>query len=197
MFEVRHGDCLCGAIRYQARGQPQQVTVCHCTFCQRRTGGAISIHVWCNKRDVTLSGDDLSTYEQRSNESNYLLRLHFCKRCATTVMLTLEKRPGFRLITAGTLDHPKSIEVDCHVWRPSAQSWVCLPDNVISYETTSTASVTASGVTAMGTSIRCCSLCAIRPGAKSFPLVCKAAGGRRRNSLSLQARVQTTSPAKC
>ena len=144
MSEVRFGACLCGAIRYQARGQPQRVTVCHCTFCQRRTGGALSIHVWFNEQDVTLSGDDPGIYEQRSDESNYFLRLHFCKRCATTVMLTLEKRPGFRLITGGTLDNPKSIEVDCHVWRRSAQPWVCLPDNVMSYETTSAASVTTS-----------------------------------------------------
>jgi hypothetical protein len=144
MSEVRFGGCLCGAIRYQARGQPQRVTVCHCTFCQRRTGGALSVHAWFNEQNVMLSGDDPGIYEQRSDESNYFLRLHFCKRCATTVMLTLEKRPGFRLITGGTLDNPKSIEVDCHVWRRSAQPWVCLPDNVMSYETTSAASVTTS-----------------------------------------------------
>jgi len=145
MSEVRHGGCLCGAIRYQTRGEPHRVTVCHCTFCQRRTGGALSIHAWFDEQDVTLSGDDLGTYDQRSDESNYSLGLYFCKRCATTVMLTLEKRPGFRLITGGTLDNPKSIEVDCHVWRRSAQPWVCLPNNVVSYETTSGATATKSG----------------------------------------------------
>jgi hypothetical protein len=145
MSEVRNGGCLCGAIRYETRGRPQRVTVCHCTFCQRRTGGALSIHAWFNEEDVTLSGDDPGTYEHRSDESSNYLRLHFCKRCATTVMLALEKRPGFRLITGGTLDNPKSITVDCHVWRRSAQPWICLPDNVTSYETSSGASATTSG----------------------------------------------------
>jgi hypothetical protein len=84
---------------------------------------------------VTLSGDNPGTYDQRSDESNYFLKLHFCKRCATTVMLTLEKRPGFRLITEGTLDDPKSVDVDFHVWGRSAQPWVCLPEDATSYET--------------------------------------------------------------
>jgi hypothetical protein len=136
MPELRQGGCLCGAVRYRALGKPQRVTVCHCTFCQRRTGGALSIHAWFEERNVALDGE-VGTYEQRSDESNYLLRLHFCRRCATTVMLTLEKRPTFRLITAGTLDDPKSVEVDFHVWRRSAQPWVRLPENVAAFEASS------------------------------------------------------------
>lgn len=93
-------------------GKPKRVTVCHCTFCQRRTGGAVSIHVSFDENGVALTGTEIATYEQRSDESNCFLRLHFCKLCATTAMLTLEKRPSFRLITEGTLNDPKSVEVD-------------------------------------------------------------------------------------
>lgn len=98
MSEIREGGCLCGAIRYRVRGKPQRVTVCHCTFCQRRTGGALSIHVWFDEKDITLLGNEPATYEQRSDESNYYLRLHFCSRCATTVMLTLENVRAFGLL---------------------------------------------------------------------------------------------------
>jgi hypothetical protein len=135
--EVREGGCLCGTIRYRTWGKPKRVTVCHSTFCQRRTGGAVSIHVWFDESDVALTGTEIATYEQRSYENNCFLRLHFCKLCATTVMLTLEKRPGFRLIAGGTLDDPKSVEVDFYVWRRSSQPWRCLPEDVTSYETTS------------------------------------------------------------
>ena len=135
MQEAHQGGCLCGGLRYRAVGKPQRVTVCHCTFCQRRTGGALSIHAWYPEKDVTLTGGEVSTYDQPSDVSNKYLRLHFCSRCATTVMLTLEKRPGFRLITVGTLDDPKNVEVDFHVWRRSAQSWVCLPEGVTAFDT--------------------------------------------------------------
>jgi len=137
MSEVREGGCLCGAIRYRVHGKPLRVTACHCTFCQRRTGGAFSIHAWFDEKDLELADTGLATYEQRSDESNNWLRLHFCGRCATTVMLTLEKNPDLRLITGGTLDDPNSIEIDTHVWVRSAQHWMLFPPNVACFETSS------------------------------------------------------------
>lgn len=136
--QIRQGGCICGAVRYRALGKPLRVTVCHCTFCQRRTGGALSIHAWFEADNTALDGE-LGTYEHRSDESNFFLRLHFCRRCATTVMLTLEKRPALRLIMVGTLDDPKSVEVDFHVWRRSAQPWICLPESVAAFERSSSA----------------------------------------------------------
>lgn len=136
MPEIRAGGCLCGAVRYRATGKPQRVTVCHCMFCQRRTGGALSIHAWFEAQNLTVDGE-LDTYEQRSDETHYFLRLHFCRRCATTVMLSLEKRPAYRLITVGTLDDPKSVDVDFHVWRRSAQPWVRLPEDATTFEESS------------------------------------------------------------
>ena len=29
------GGCVCGSVRYVARGDPLRVTVCHCTWCQK------------------------------------------------------------------------------------------------------------------------------------------------------------------
>ncbi len=63
MQEAHQGGCLCGGLRYRAVGKPQRVTVCHCTFCQRRTGGALSIHAWYPEKDVTLTGGEVSTYD--------------------------------------------------------------------------------------------------------------------------------------
>ena len=141
MPEVHEGGCLCGAIRYRANGNPRRGTACHCTFCQRSTGGALSIHAWFDEQNVEFTGEELATYEQRSDESNYWLRLHFCNRCATTVMLTLEKAPGICLISGGTLDDPNSFKIDTHVWTRSAQHWMVFPQNVDCFETSSSAAI--------------------------------------------------------
>ena len=141
MTDLREGGCACGAIRYRVRGKPERVAACYCTFCQRRTGGALSIHAWFPKDAVALTGSGLSTYETRSDENNNWVRLHFCGRCATTLMITLEKRQDVRLITGGTLDDPNSIEIDAHIFTRSAQHWMAFPKNAACYETTSFAGI--------------------------------------------------------
>ena len=56
MAGAHEGGCLCGAVRYQATGQPMRATVCHCTFCQRITGSAFGVWVTYRKEQVALSG---------------------------------------------------------------------------------------------------------------------------------------------
>ena len=141
MSDLHEGGCICGAIRYRTHGKPERVAACYCTFCQKRTGGALSIHAWFPESAVELIGSSLSTYETRSDENNNWLRLHFCARCGTTVMITLEKRQDVRLITAGTLDDPNSVKIDAHIFTRSAQQWMAFPKNAACFETTSFAGV--------------------------------------------------------
>ena len=39
------GGCLCGAVRFELTEPPTAAGYCHCTRCQRRTGGATSAQV--------------------------------------------------------------------------------------------------------------------------------------------------------
>ncbi len=137
MSEVHEGGCLCRAIRYRVKGSPQRASVCHCTFCQRRTGSAFGFHAFFEEQNVEFTGDELTTYEHRSDESNHWLRLHFCKRCGTTVMMTTEGRPGVRFMMGGTFDDPNWVKIDRHIWTRSAQHWEVLPQNVDCFEKSS------------------------------------------------------------
>ncbi len=83
---------------------------------------------------VALTGDGLTTYEHRSDESNHLFRLRFCNRCGTTVTWIIEHRPGVRMITVGTLDDPNWVKIEMHIWKRSAQHWVVIPQNVDCFE---------------------------------------------------------------
>ena len=115
---------------------------CHCTFCQRHTGSAFAVIAWFDEQDFELIGDGIATYDHRSDETNNLLRISFCRRCGTNFLMeTVEKYPRVRAIMCGTLDDPNSIEIDYHVWSRSAHKSIVFHDKATVFETGSGAGV--------------------------------------------------------
>jgi hypothetical protein len=139
MSEIHEGGCLCGSVRYRTTGDPVAATVCHCRFCQRRTGSAFSEPVLFKADQVEFSGGPLAVYEHRSDESGRWLRLEFCPRCGATVTWTSERRPGVRSIAGGTFDDTRWLKIVRHIWARSAQPWVSIPADVECFEKGSTA----------------------------------------------------------
>lgn len=129
---TREGGCLCGAVRYRARGEPTRTVVCHCTFCQRATGSAFALWPTYSRKSLEVSGS-LSGYEHRSDESGRWIRLHFCPQCGATVTSTFEKEQGEISVLGGTFDDTGWIRVDKHVWTRSAQHWVVIPDDALRF----------------------------------------------------------------
>ena len=78
MPDIHAGGCLCGAIRYQVQDAPSLALVCHCKFCQRRSGSAFAVIAYFEDHAVQLTKGSLLTYEHRSDESRRWLRASFC-----------------------------------------------------------------------------------------------------------------------
>jgi hypothetical protein len=138
MSETHEGGCVCGAVRYTTHGDPMRVTVCHCTWCQRRTGTAFAVEPVFNDEQVEIHGGPLTTYRHVSDVSGRWLDLEFCPTCGTNIGFTLEWRPGARLIDAGTFDDPSWIRSNKYQFRyiflSSAQDWSEVPEGVEKYE---------------------------------------------------------------
>ncbi len=134
MDDTHSGGCACGAVRYQARGQPSIGQVCHCRFCQRRLASAFAVLAVFPEDSVQVVQGELAEREYRSDESGRWLRMRFCPDCGTTVFHTSEFRPGFRSIAAGTLDDPTWLKIDLHVWVRSKLPWVSVPDGVAVFQ---------------------------------------------------------------
>src|SRR6185503_12806085 len=94
----RAGGCVCGAVRYVTAGEPERVTLCHCMWCQRRTGTAFGTEVVFLKERVILSGIKSGSYRHISDESGRWLEIYFCPRCGTNLGLTLEAVPTIRSV---------------------------------------------------------------------------------------------------
>lgn len=107
----REGGCLCAALRYQALGEPIRVTICHCRFCQRATGGAYMVEPIFRCDDVRVTKGASTVYALPSAGSGKIVRVNFCNVCGTKIYLTFERFPGFLGVYAGTFDDPDWIEV--------------------------------------------------------------------------------------
>jgi hypothetical protein len=130
MSSTHEGGCICGAIRYRVSGQPAIAQACHCTFCQRRTGSAFALVAAFKEDQVEMTGSTITQYEHKSDESGRWLRSHFCSQCGTTVLITLEKNPGVRVIPGGTFDDPGWFKLSRHIWTRSAHDWIAFPPDV-------------------------------------------------------------------
>lgn len=105
------GGCLCGAVRFEAAEPPLRVTVCHCRFCQRATGGAYMVEPIFRAEAIRVTRGTPATYDHRSSGSGKVVHIHFCAACGTKLFLTFERFPVSCGVYAGTFDDPDWIEV--------------------------------------------------------------------------------------
>jgi hypothetical protein len=134
MNAVHEGGCVCGAVRYRVKNAPFRTGVCHCKFCQRRTGSAFGVGVYFRADDVEITRGELKTYEHRSDESGRWLKMQFCPKCGTTVTWLLELFPEGRGVAGGTFDDPSWLRIERHTWTRSARHWVPIPPEVEKFE---------------------------------------------------------------
>lgn len=136
--EIYEGGCVCGGMRFKASGTPLRVTVCHCLWCQRRTGTAFGTEVVYPQEKVGWLGDSASRYRHISDESGRWLDIEFCGRCGSNLGFTLEAAPGIRTLPAGIFDDPAWFSPDRqkfkHVYLRSRRNWPDLSSLVEAYE---------------------------------------------------------------
>jgi len=81
MSEVLHGACLCGGVTFDV-SQPEVMGACHCTRCQRWTGGSGSMVVVATPSNFKLTKGQsmLKTF----HEPEFAAR-HFCSNCGSGI----------------------------------------------------------------------------------------------------------------
>ncbi len=123
---VRSGGCLCGAIRYEVKGEPDDACVCHCTNCQRWSGSAFIAGAGFRNDTVVWNTDPaffaLSDKCERS----------FCPKCGSS--LAFHYSGGQVWVTLGTLDDPEQLKPQYHQFTERELSWACMSDDLPRHE---------------------------------------------------------------
>ncbi len=104
------GGCLCGEVRFVARGAPYRVGICHCLDCRKHHGALFHASAIFAEAAVTVSGET----------HNYAGR-HFCPRCGSSVF----SRSGDEIeIHLGALDAPDQFRPTYELWTIRREAWL-------------------------------------------------------------------------
>lgn len=114
------GGCHCGAIRYEAEGEPLHHALCHCVDCRRHAGAPMVGWAMFMSDQVRITQGQAKTYA--SSEHG---RRHFCGDCGTGVYYTnSEMLPGITDVQSGTLDDPAAIPAQVHIQIADRIGWM-------------------------------------------------------------------------
>ena len=67
----RHtGGCMCGTVRYEARGEPLFVALCHCASCRHHTGAAVATLAVFDSEQVAFTEGTRKLYASSIGENS-------------------------------------------------------------------------------------------------------------------------------
>ena len=110
------GGCMCGAIRYECKGEPLYVGYCHCRSCRHHSGAAVAGMLVFKPEQVSFTEERLSTYGSSPG-----VERGFCSQCGTSLTW---KGHGLMSLHIGTLDNPDEHAPALH-WRYEERSPWC------------------------------------------------------------------------
>lgn len=129
------GGCSCGALRYRLTASPLVVHACHCRDCQRLTGSAFVVNLWIERKYVELVRGTPVSVRLKGGSTGKPHDVFFCERCATQVWSRYAVSGDALFVRGGTLDDPKAVTPDVHIFTRTKVPWLELPAGVPAFKT--------------------------------------------------------------
>ena len=82
-MEPLNGRCLCGAVQFEAQGEPLWVGHCHCQSCRRNTASAVATFLGYRPDQVRFTKGGRSIFNSSPG-----VRRGFCNQCGTHLLFT-------------------------------------------------------------------------------------------------------------
>ena len=86
---VRKGRCLCGAVTFEARGEPRFISNCHCESCRRAASAPSMTWAGFMEDHVVFHGETLAHYASSPG-----VKRSFCSRCGSPMAFRGERWAG-------------------------------------------------------------------------------------------------------
>jgi hypothetical protein len=131
--KVYVGGCLCGAVRYEARGDPMDQGYCLCRDCRKASGSGFVPFLSFLPSSVRISGETRHSIA-KSLRGGEAVRNH-CATCGGLVFGGMIGRDTYHTIYAGSLDEPALFHPTIALFMRDKPGWVLLPAGLTEFET--------------------------------------------------------------
>jgi hypothetical protein len=119
---TRTGGCLCGAVRYEVSADPIFQFACHCTDCQRSSGGSPSLGMAFPAPALRVTKGAVRSYESPGDSGQMVVR-QFCETCGAPLFSAPSTTAGMIMVKIGSLDDPTGFAPQVDIYRGSARPW--------------------------------------------------------------------------
>lgn len=133
MSKTITGGCLCGALRYEASGEPEFAGFCFCADCRKASGGGSIAFMGFPGTAVRIDGP-----ARQFNSPAFMggvATRNFCPTCGGLVFGGVVGESQSHTIYAGSLDDPSRFKPVMAIFNRDRPDWAPLPPGLTVFET--------------------------------------------------------------
>jgi hypothetical protein len=125
------GGCLCGALRYEARGEPAASGHCYCADCRRASGSGFIPFMVFPADALSVRG---ATREFRSPAASGRTAVrNFCPVCGALVFGGELGTSDSFTVYAGSLDQPARFRPQLAIFVAGRPDWALIPPGLATF----------------------------------------------------------------
>ncbi len=129
---IRRAQCCCGGIAIECDGDGDEIVICNCIDCQRRTGAPFGVsHYYA--ASLILARHGSPKIFTRTGSMGTVYHFHFCPDCGSTVYWTVEGSDEFG-VSGGCFAASDMRKPDSVVYVSTAYRWIEHPDDLPWYD---------------------------------------------------------------
>jgi hypothetical protein len=126
------GGCLCGALRYDARGEPTNTGHCYCADCRKASGSGFIPFMGFRSSAVCFTGQS-RTFAWKAASGRDAVR-NYCPICSSLVFGGRVGQDLNHTIYAGSLDDSSAFRPKIAIFTRGRPDWAIIPPDLTQFE---------------------------------------------------------------
>lgn len=131
-MSVMEGGCCCGAVRFKVSAPPVGVGACHCTDCQKASGGGPNYVALAPKAAFEITKGEPRRYTRKGDSGGDVTRV-FCGECGSPLWSEPATMPLIP-VKLGAFDDASGFSPQIHLYTASAPPWHLMDESLPRFE---------------------------------------------------------------